>query len=111
VKNRLCLLVETLAPFVVSIRPPTKTVPALVQVRDIGSGNFGVAKLMKDKQTGQLVAVKFIERGDKVSTLWFSFFLLSFGLSLTFQPSSFCLLAIFCCGAFFAGMHLIPLAV
>jgi serine/threonine-protein kinase SRK2 len=37
------------------------------QVRDIGSGNFGVAKLMKDKQSGQLVAVKFIERGEKVS--------------------------------------------
>lgn len=38
----------------------------LLQVRDIGSGNFGVAKLMKDKKTGQMVAVKFIERGDKV---------------------------------------------
>ena len=36
------------------------------QVRDIGSGNFGVAKLMKDKQSGQLVAIKFIERGEKV---------------------------------------------
>lgn len=36
------------------------------QVRDIGSGNFGVAKLMRDKNTGHLVAVKFIERGEKV---------------------------------------------
>jgi len=36
------------------------------QVRDIGSGNFGVAKLMKDKQSGSQVAVKFIERGEKV---------------------------------------------
>ena len=36
------------------------------QIRDIGSGNFGVAKLMRDKQTGELVAVKFIERGEKV---------------------------------------------
>jgi hypothetical protein len=36
------------------------------QVRDIGSGNFGVAKLMKEKQSGQQVAVKFIERGEKV---------------------------------------------
>lgn len=35
-------------------------------VRDIGSGNFGVARLMKDKHTGELVAVKYIERGDKV---------------------------------------------
>lgn len=36
-------------------------------VRDIGSGNFGVARLMRDKQTKELVAVKYIERGDKVS--------------------------------------------
>ncbi|XP_050109111.1 serine/threonine-protein kinase SRK2E isoform X4 [Malus sylvestris] len=35
-------------------------------VRDIGSGNFGVARLMRDKQTGELVAVKYIERGEKV---------------------------------------------
>jgi hypothetical protein len=38
-----------------------------VQLKDIGSGNFGVAKLMRYKPTGELVAVKFIERGDKVS--------------------------------------------
>lgn len=42
---------------------------ALSQIRDIGSGNFGVAKLMRDKQTGELVAVKFIERGEKVGSL------------------------------------------
>lgn len=36
-------------------------------VKDIGSGNFGVARLMTDKQTKELVAVKYIERGDKVS--------------------------------------------
>lgn len=36
-------------------------------VRDIGSGNFGVARLMTDKHTKELVAVKYIERGDKVS--------------------------------------------
>ncbi|CAL5377294.1 unnamed protein product [Camellia sinensis] len=35
-------------------------------VRDIGSGNFGVARLMRDKQTGELVAVKYIKRGDKI---------------------------------------------
>lgn len=35
-------------------------------VRDIGSGNFGVARLMTDKLTKELVAVKYIERGDKV---------------------------------------------
>lgn len=36
-------------------------------VRDIGSGNFGVARLMRDKVSKELVAVKYIERGDKVS--------------------------------------------
>ncbi|XP_042974592.1 serine/threonine-protein kinase SAPK10-like isoform X4 [Carya illinoinensis] len=35
-------------------------------VRDIGSGSFGVARLMRDKQTKELVAVKYIERGDKI---------------------------------------------
>ncbi|KAI8536310.1 hypothetical protein RHMOL_Rhmol10G0247600 [Rhododendron molle] len=35
-------------------------------VRDIGSGNFGVAKLVRDKWTGELYAVKFIERGNKI---------------------------------------------
>ncbi|GLJ46954.1 hypothetical protein SUGI_0990850 [Cryptomeria japonica] len=35
-------------------------------VKDIGAGNFGVAKLMRDKKTGELVAVKFIERGEKI---------------------------------------------
>ncbi|KAG6558235.1 hypothetical protein Mapa_000418 [Marchantia paleacea] len=35
-------------------------------VRDIGSGNFGVARLMKDKLTRELVAIKYIERGEKI---------------------------------------------
>ncbi|CAN6449427.1 unnamed protein product [Victoria cruziana] len=35
-------------------------------VRDIGSGNFGIARLMRDKQTQELVAVKYIERGEKI---------------------------------------------
>lgn len=35
-------------------------------VRDLGSGNFGVARLMRHKKTGEFVAVKFIERGDKI---------------------------------------------
>ncbi|KAF3333866.1 Serine/threonine-protein kinase SRK2E [Carex littledalei] len=34
-------------------------------VRDIGSGNFGIARLMRNKMTGELVAVKYIERGEK----------------------------------------------
>jgi len=46
--------------------PHITSVP-VPQLKDIGSGNFGVAKLMRYRSTGELVAVKFIERGDKVS--------------------------------------------
>lgn len=35
-------------------------------VKDIGSGNFGVAKLVREKSSGELFAVKFIERGQKI---------------------------------------------
>lgn len=35
-------------------------------VRDLGSGNFGVARLMRDRATNEQVAVKFIERGDRI---------------------------------------------
>ncbi|KAI4367420.1 hypothetical protein MLD38_023159 [Melastoma candidum] len=35
-------------------------------VKDIGSGNFGVARLMRNKQTKELVAMKYIERGQKI---------------------------------------------
>ena len=38
-------------------------------VKDIGSGNFGVARLVRDKLTRELYAVKFIERGQKVRLL------------------------------------------
>lgn len=37
-----------------------------LQIKDIGSGNFGVAKLMRERSTGELIAIKFIERGEKV---------------------------------------------
>ncbi|KAG6717468.1 hypothetical protein I3843_04G095000 [Carya illinoinensis] len=37
------------------------------RLKDIGSGNFGVAKLVRDKwSTDQLYAVKYIERGQKI---------------------------------------------
>lgn len=36
-------------------------------VKELGSGNFGVARLMRHKETKQLVAMKYIERGRKVS--------------------------------------------
>jgi serine/threonine-protein kinase SRK2 len=35
-------------------------------VKDIGSGNFAVARLVRDIFTKDLFAVKFIERGQKV---------------------------------------------
>lgn len=35
-------------------------------IKDIGSGNFGVAKLVRDVRTKELFAVKFIERGQTV---------------------------------------------
>ncbi|CAH9128201.1 unnamed protein product [Cuscuta epithymum] len=38
-------------------------------VKDLGSGNFGVAKLVRDKSTKDLFAVKFIERGQKIDEL------------------------------------------
>lgn len=35
-------------------------------LKDIGSGNFGAAKLVKEKVSGDLSAVKYIDRGQKV---------------------------------------------
>ncbi|KAL8200019.1 hypothetical protein R6Q57_011358, partial [Mikania cordata] len=35
-------------------------------LKDIGSGNFGVAKLVKDTFSGQFFAVKYIDRGQKI---------------------------------------------
>ncbi|KAG5080878.1 hypothetical protein JHK86_004943 [Glycine max] len=35
-------------------------------LKDIGSGNFAVAKLVRDNYTNELFAVKFIERGQKI---------------------------------------------
>ncbi|XVF10937.1 hypothetical protein REPUB_Repub07fG0226400 [Reevesia pubescens] len=35
-------------------------------MKELGSGNFGVARLVKDKKTKELVAVKYIERGKKI---------------------------------------------
>ncbi|KAL6178982.1 hypothetical protein ACLB2K_050498 [Fragaria x ananassa] len=39
-------------------------------VKDIGSGNFGVARLMRNKETKELVAMKYIDRGLKVPSLF-----------------------------------------
>jgi serine/threonine protein kinase len=39
-----------------------------VQIKDLNSGTFGFVQLARDKSTGELIAVKFIERGEKVRT-------------------------------------------
>lgn len=41
-------------------------------VKDLGAGNFGVARLLRHKDTKELVAMKYIERGHKVSSYLFS---------------------------------------
>ncbi|KAI6707440.1 hypothetical protein NL676_010402 [Syzygium grande] len=35
-------------------------------LKELGSGNFGVARLVKDRKTKELLAVKYIERGNKI---------------------------------------------
>ncbi|XP_002517501.2 serine/threonine-protein kinase SAPK3 [Ricinus communis] len=35
-------------------------------IKELGSGNFGVARLVRDKKSKELVAVKYIERGNKI---------------------------------------------
>ncbi|XP_021733320.1 serine/threonine-protein kinase SAPK7-like [Chenopodium quinoa] len=35
-------------------------------MKQLGAGNFGVARLMRHKETKELVAMKFIERGQKI---------------------------------------------
>lgn len=40
--------------------------PASANTKTLGQGNFGTAKLMRQKATGQLLAIKYIERGDKI---------------------------------------------
>ena len=38
----------------------------LLQIRDLNRGTFGFVQLALDTQTGTQVAIKFIERGEKV---------------------------------------------
>ncbi|GAB4817584.1 hypothetical protein N2152v2_004630 [Parachlorella kessleri] len=37
-----------------------------VLVRQLGSGNFGITKLFRNEETGELVAVKFLKRGRQI---------------------------------------------
>ena len=41
----------------------------VAQVADLNSGAFGFVQLAKDLETGEQVAIKFIERGEKVHAL------------------------------------------
>jgi len=50
----------------------TRIPHTLQQIRALNSGTFGFVELCADRATGQQVAVKFIERGDKVSFEFFS---------------------------------------
>lgn len=58
-----------------SVLPPTAretltlSSHAAPQIKDLNSGTFGFVQLALDKTTGRQVALKFIERGDKVSSL------------------------------------------
>lgn len=38
------------------------------QVKEIGAGNFGIVRLERNKATGELVAIKYIERGERVTS-------------------------------------------
>eukprot|EP00958_Prasinococcus_capsulatus_P002793 scaffold238_cov532-Prasinococcus_capsulatus_cf.AAC.7 len=60
VSQLACASVERWSP------DPTSTKCRDTAVKDIGAGNFGIARLLKSDATGELVAVKFIERGPMV---------------------------------------------
>ena len=44
-----------------------------MQIKDLNSGTFGFVQLCRNKVTKETVAIKFIERGEKVSDLHDSF--------------------------------------
>lgn len=78
-------------------------------VKDLGSGNFGVARLMRNKETKELVAMKYIERGHKVS------FNILLGRSLLFLFIAIVFVIFICLAAWsfgvlrfsVVGMHLV----
>lgn len=47
-------------------------------VKDLGAGNFGVARLLRHKETKELVAMKYIERGHKVRIYTYIFLFFNF---------------------------------
>lgn len=41
--------------------------PRYLKVQDLSSGSFGFVQLCRHKQTGEMVAIKFMERGDRIN--------------------------------------------
>lgn len=48
-------------------REPLEGHPKYKKICDLNRGTYGFVQLAQDVQTNELVAVKFIERGEKVS--------------------------------------------
>ncbi|GFH29451.1 sulfur stress regulator, partial [Haematococcus lacustris] len=46
---------------------PLEGHPKYIKLKDLNSGTFGFVQLCQDRTTGELVAIKFIERGAKVT--------------------------------------------
>lgn len=66
-------------------------------LKDIGSGNFAVAKLVRDSNTNELFAVKFIERGHKVCLIFSNFSIsVSFIFLLVIHHVMFCVCDFVC---------------
>ena len=42
------------------------TIKNVLQIKYLNSGSFGLVELALDRRSGELVAIKFIPRGDKV---------------------------------------------
>lgn len=50
---------------------PNYVLISCLQIKSLNRGTFGVVQLYQDKVTGEQVAIKFIERGDRVRQLHF----------------------------------------
>ncbi|KAJ3671443.1 hypothetical protein LUZ60_007522 [Juncus effusus] len=53
-------------PIRTQIPHPNSSMEKYELLKDLGSGNFGVARLMRNKETRELVAMKYIPRGQKI---------------------------------------------
>lgn len=46
---------------------PLKGHPKYEKIQDLSSGSFGFVHLCRNKQSGDTVAIKFMERGDRIN--------------------------------------------